>query len=162
MDSSPRDHQIMHVHQSHFKWPRSESSPSATWHHEERLSSSTGISRDHDQTATMKPISFSSWRRMDHQIFIKADNRDLRLTRRLVGTVRSSSDDQDALRSSSHLGDAWTSLERPISIKSRIPSNGGEDSWKKLTIVARSNRDRSAIEPRSRLLQCGIKDDPSH
>ena len=39
---------------------------------------------------------------------------------RRCAIARSSSDSQDALRSSSHLGDAWTSLERPISIRSRL------------------------------------------
>ena len=47
--------------------------------------------RDRDQTATMKPISFSSWRHQDHQISIKADDRNRQLTWRFVGTVRSSS-----------------------------------------------------------------------
>ena len=35
------------------------------------------------------------------------------------------------------------------------PSDGWEDSWKKSTIVVRSNRDRGAIEPRSWLLHRG-------
>ena len=35
-------------------------------------------------------------------------------------------------------------------------SDGWEDSWKKSTIVVRSNRDRGAIEPRSWLFHRGI------
>ena len=56
----------------------------------------------------------------------------------------------------SHLGDAWTHLERPISIKSRSPSDGQDDSLKNSTIAVRSNRDRDAIEPRSWIFHHGI------
>ena len=104
----------------------------------------------------MKPISSSSWQRMDHLIFIKADDHDRRLTWRFVETVRSSSDGQDALRPASHLGDAWTTLERPISIKSQAPSDGQDDSRKNSTIAVRSNRNRGAIEPRSWIFRRGI------
>ena len=55
--------------------------------------------------------------------------------------VRSRSNGHDP----SHLGDAWTHLERPISVKSRSPSDGQDDSRKNSTIAVRSNRDRGAI-----------------
>ena len=56
----------------------------------------------------------------------------------------------------SHLGDTWTHLERPISIKLRSPSDGQDDSRKNSTIAVRSNRDRGAIEPRSLMFHHGI------
>ena len=59
-------------------------------------------------------------------------------------------------RSSSHLGDAWTSLERPIFIKSRAPSDGQDNSQKNSMIAVRSNRNRGAIEPRSWIFCHGI------
>ena len=58
--------------------------------------------------------------------------------------------------SSSHLGDAWTSLERLIFIKSRAPSDGQDNSQKNSTIAARSNRNRGAIEHRSWIFCHGI------
>ena len=104
----------------------------------------------------MKPISSSSWRRTDQLIFIKVDDRDRRLSWRFMETVRSSSDGQDALWPASHVGDAWTSLERPISIKSRAPLDGQDDSLKNSTIAVQSNRDHGAIEPRSWIFRRGI------
>ena len=68
--------------------------------------------------------------------------------------ARSRSDGHDP----SHLGDAWTNLERPISIKSRSPSDGQDDSRKNSTIVVRSNCDRGAIELRSRRDRAAIVD----
>ena len=56
----------------------------------------------------------------------------------------------------SHLDDAWTHLARPISIKSRSPSDGQDDSQKNSTIAVRSNRDRGAIELRSWIFHHGI------
>ena len=49
-------------------------------------------------------------------------------------------------------------LDRVIAIvhSPKVPSDGWEDSWKKSTIVVRSNRDHGAIEPRSLLLHRGI------
>ena len=55
--------------------------------------------------------------------------------------ARSRSDGHDP----SNLGDAWTHLERPISIKSRSPSDGRDDSRKNSTIAVRSNRDRGSF-----------------
>ena len=63
-------------------------SVSATWQHEERLSSSTGISLDWDQTANIKLNSSSSWRRMDREISIRADDRDRRLTDRFRASLK--------------------------------------------------------------------------
>ena len=61
--------------------------------------------------------------------------------RRQCVIARSSSDGHDTLRSSSHLGNAWSSLERPISIRSRSSSDGGKQDL----IATRSWFDRNAI-----------------
>ena len=52
--------------------------------------------------------------------------------------------------------DMWNSLACQIFIRLRSPSDGWESAWKKSKIVARSNRNRGAIEPRSWLLHGGI------
>ena len=65
-----------------------------------------------------------------------------------VKTARSRFHSHGEARFSSLHRDAWSV---------RFPSDDGEDSWKKSTIVARSNRDRGVIEPRSWLLQRGIE-----
>ena len=66
---------------------------------------------------------------------------------------RSRSDGHDPF----HLDDAWTHLERPISIRSRSPSNGQDDSRRNSTI-AEELHDRGSIEPRSRRNRATIVD----
>ena len=71
-------------------------------------------------------------------------------TDRMAGgglSSRSRSDGHGEARSSSLREDTWSV---------RFPSDGVEDSWKNTTIAVQSNRDRSAIEPRSWILHRGI------
>ena len=59
--------------------------------------------------------------------------------------------------------DPTATVESDFSLSSRriwsirFQSDGVGDAWKNSTIAARSSRDRGAIEPRSLLLQRGIK-----
>ena len=116
----------------------------------------------------MKPISSSLWRRMDHLIFIKADDRDRRLTWRFMETVRSSSNGRRPRRSLTERSDhpphlifigRRSRLDRDAIVVRSWHDRGSiaTRSWPDHdTIVARSRRDRGYNQPRSRLLQRGI------
>ena len=77
-------------------------------------------------------------------------NRNQELTWRHVQGSESSDHHRDVL-DHGVLVRAITIVHSP-----EAPSDGWEDSWKKSTIVVRSNRDHGAIEPRSWLLHRGI------
>ena len=94
----------------------------------------------------MKLISSLSWRRMDHLIFIKADDRDRRLTWRFVEKVRSSSNGRRPRRSLTARSDHPPHLIF-IGRRSRLDRE---------VIVDRSRRDCGHNQPRSWLLQRGI------
>ena len=64
--------------------------------------------------------------------------------------ARSPLDGHDNPPSSSHLGEAWNALDRPISIRSVPPS---DDGGKQTPIATRSRSDRDAIVTRSSLDQ---------
>ena len=90
--------------------------------------------------------------RLEHCV----DDRNLLRSKAPSGRSRSYAISIRGTRTSPHLGDAWTSLECPISIKSRAPLDGQDNLRKNSTIAVRSNGDRGAIEPRSWIFRRGI------
>ena len=107
---------------------------------------SVGSPSDDDKRTTQSSMSSSDHDRQRTVVI----NRDQELTWRHVQGSESSDLHRDVL-------DRGV-LDRAITIvhSPEAPSDGWEDSWKKSTIVVRSNCDRGAIEPRSWLLHCGI------